>query len=69
MTLRDKLMIYIYRKMSQLESDRNELRVNLRFHAVDSLDMYEIMREEIRISAWNEFIDELFNIVLNNNIK
>lgn len=65
MTIKDKLMIYIYRKLTELENEKDVLRQQLRYQPVDSLDMYEIMRNEIRISAWNEFIKELFNIVLN----
>ena len=65
MTLRDKLMVYIYRKMSDLENEKESVRHQLRFQPVDSLDMYELMRNDVRISAWNEFLDDLFSIVLN----
>ena len=65
MSLKDKLMIYIYRKSNQLDDERNQLRHQLRYHPVDSLDLYEIMRDDVRISAWKEFIDELFNIIIN----
>lgn len=65
MTLRDKLMIYIYRKMSELENEKDSVRHQLRFQPMDSLDMYELMRNDVRISAWNEFISELFNIIFN----
>lgn len=65
MTLKDKLMIYIYRKTNELEDDRNQLRSQLRYQPVDSLDLYEIMRDDVRISAWKEFIDELFKVIIN----
>lgn len=65
MTLRDKLMVYIYRKMSDLENEKESVRHQLRFQPMDSLDMYELMRNDVRISAWNEFLDDLFSIVLN----
>lgn len=65
MTLKDKLMIYIYRKTNQLEDERNQLRSQLRYQPVDSLDLYEIMRDDVRISAWKEFIDELFTVIIN----
>lgn len=65
MSLKDKLMIYIYRKSNELDDERNQLRYQLRYHPVDSLDLYEIMRDDVRISAWKEFVDELFNIIIN----
>jgi len=65
MTLRDKLMIYIYRKMNELEEEKESIRNQLRYQPMDSLDMYELMRNDVRISAWNEFIRDLFDIVFN----
>lgn len=65
MTIKDKLMIYIYRKMCSLEDEKKALQKQLRFQPMDSLDIYEHMRNEIRIDAWNEFVSELFDIVLN----
>lgn len=65
MTIKDKLMIYIYRKMTQLENDKEEIKNQLRFQPMDSLDMYELMRNDIRINTWNEFVKELFEIVIN----
>lgn len=65
MTLKDKLMIYISRKYSELEADKANLN-SIRFRgSFDSLDIYELMRSDIRIQCWSEFIDELFSIVLN----
>ncbi len=65
MTIKDKILIYIYRKISLLENEKEQLRHQLMYQKLDSLDMYEIMRDDIRINAWNEFIDELFTIVIN----
>ncbi len=65
MTVKDKLMIYIYRKMTDLENEKETIRHQVRFQPMDSLDMYEVMRAEIRLNAWNEFMHELFEIVLN----
>ena len=58
-------MIFIYHKMNKLEDEKEQLRQQLRFHPLDSLDMYELMREDVRLSAWKEFIDELFTIIMN----
>lgn len=65
MTVRDKLIIYIYRKMNDLENEKETVRHQVRFQPMDSLDMYEVMRSDIRINTWNEFMHELFEIVLN----
>ena len=65
MTVKDKLMIYIYRKMTDLENEKEAIRRQVRFQPMDSLDMYEVMLTDIRVNAWNEFMHELFEIVLN----
>lgn len=53
-----------YNKQNKLENESKELREMLRLHAMDDLDIYEIMRHRARLQAWNEFIDELYRIVL-----
>ena len=61
MTLKDKLMIYVYRKGNQIEQEEKDLKTSLRLSALDNLDHYEILL--LRIQAWNEFINEpFFNI-------
>lgn len=64
MTIKDKLIVYIYNKQNKLENESKELREMLRLHALDDLDIYEIMRHRARLQAWNEFVDELYRIVL-----
>lgn len=65
MSLKDKLMVYIYRKMTQLDNEKEVLRHQLRYQPLDSLDLYELMREDVRLSAWKEFVDELFAVIMN----
>lgn len=65
MTIRDKLMIWIYNKNNSIDSESEQLRQRIRYQSLDSLDHYEIMREKIRIAAWNEFLDDLFKIIIN----
>lgn len=63
MTLKDKLMIYVYRKGNQIEQEEKDLKTSLRLSALDNLDHYEILRHRIRLQAWNNFIYEpIFNI-------
>ena len=65
MTVKDKIMIYLYRKLNDLENEKNSINYSLRFQPMDSLDMYELMRNEVRISAWNEFVDDIYKIIIN----
>lgn len=44
MTIKDKLIVYIYNKQNKLENESKELWEMLRLHAMDDLDIYEIMR-------------------------
>lgn len=65
MTLKDKLMIFVYNKGNQLEEEEKDLKTSLRLSVLDNLDHYEILLQRIRIQAWNEFIKDLYNIVIN----
>lgn len=65
MNLRDKLMIYIYRKGTQIEDEEKDLKTSLRLSALDNLDHYEILLHRVRIQAFNEFLTDLYNILIN----
>lgn len=65
MTLRDKMVVYIYNKGNELEQEEKDLKTSLRMSALDNLDHYEILLHRIRIQAWNEFINDLYRIVIN----
>ena len=69
MTLKDKIILYIYNKGNELENEKETLKVQRRYQIMDSLDIYENMRAEIRVNAFNEFIQELFKIVMYCDIK
>lgn len=64
MKIKDKLILWVYEKTTQIENEKAILLEQRRFQAMDSLDMYENLRAEIRLNAWNEFIGELFKILL-----
>ncbi|MBR4072895.1 MAG: hypothetical protein IKK24_03025 [Clostridia bacterium] len=68
MTLKDRLIIYTYNKSNRIEAESEHLKHSIRYRAMDSLDMYELMLDKIRISAWNEFLDELYSIVIYGDI-
>lgn len=65
MKLNERLIEWVYNKTSSLESEKSTLLEQRRYMAMDSLDIYENLRAEIRINAWNEFIQDLFNILKN----
>lgn len=65
MNLRDKMMIYIYRKGTGIEEEEKELKTSLRLSALDNLDHYEILLHRIRLQVFNEFVTDLYKIVIN----
>ncbi len=69
MTLKDKLIIYVHNKGTQLENEKNDLKFQRQFMSMDSLDIFENMRADIRIDAFNEFVQELFKIIMYCDIK
>lgn len=65
MGIKDKLIIYVYNKGNELEQEEKDLKTSLRMSVLDNLDHYEILLHRIRIQAWNEFINDLYRIVIN----
>lgn len=64
MRLRDNLIIWLQRRSNELELERNQLKYQRQFEVMDPLDIYEMIRAEIRIDAWNKFVSELLRIIL-----
>lgn len=64
MTLKDKMILYVYHKGNELENEKETLNSQRRYQVMDTLDMYENMRSEIRINAFNEFVQDLFKIIM-----
>lgn len=65
MTIKDKLMIYIYRKSCVYEQQKKDLLYRRQHYPMDSLDMYEIMRQDIEIECFENLLQELYQVVLN----
>lgn len=65
MTIKDKIMIYIYHKSNEIEQDMETLQIQSRFAPLDSLDHFELMHSKARLNAWKEFIDDIYKIVIN----
>lgn len=68
MTLKDKLIVYIYHKGNEIERE-SELLYDMRFHKMDSLDMYELMRRTVYVSVWRSFLNDLYKIVFNCDLN
>lgn len=49
MTLKDKLMVYVYRKGNQIEQEERDLKTSLWLSALDNLDHYEILQAKRQI--------------------
>lgn len=69
MTLKDKLICYIYNKMNTIDADREQIKYTMRYRPADSLDMYETMREQVRCEVWDEFLHDLYNLVFNTSYR
>ena len=67
--LKDKLIIYTYHKINELDEEKEELRRILRREPLDGFDLYEIVRQEIRLETWREFISDLYRIITNCDLK
>lgn len=65
MTVKDKLMIYVYRKSCELEERKKQNTYNRRYQPCDSLELYELMREDIEIECFNQLLNDIYQIVLN----
>lgn len=63
MSLKYKLTIYIYNKQNKLDEERRELNYRLHSRPVDDLDLFEILRDKMRVEIWDEYIRDLYNIV------
>lgn len=65
MGIKDKIVIYLYRKLNELEEEEKQLQFQTRHCAMDSLDHFEMMCSKIRLQAFNEFVNDLYKIVFN----
>lgn len=67
MTLKDKLILYMYHKLSRLENEKEELHQKMWTTSLDSLDHYEIMRAKVRISACEEILNDIYKIMFSTS--
>ena len=65
MTIRDHLMIYVYRKSTEIEQQKESLRLQRKTYSMDNFDIYENMLADMRCDCFNEFVNDIFNIIKN----
>lgn len=65
LNLKDKLIVYIYNKNNEIEKENEIMYTQVRFHKMDSLDHYEMMRRIVYNHAWQCFLDDLYKIIIN----
>ncbi len=65
MSIKDKLIIYVYNKKTELEQEKQQLNYQIRYQPMDSLELYENMRSQVYIEAFNNFLTDIFNIIIN----
>lgn len=65
MTIKDKIIIWIYKKGERIDEELQQVEMQSKYMPLDSLDHFELMNSKIRLSAWKEFLKELFNIIIN----
>lgn len=66
MTLKDKLLVYIYNKCDRLDDDYRQLELNTRYRKMDECDHLEFIIAKVRRDSFNEFYLDLLNIL---NVK
>ena len=66
MNIKNKVIIYLYNKSNQFEIEKQQINEIRRYRPLDSFDYYEILRSEIKIECWNEFIDDLMRIIVHH---
>ena len=65
MTIKDYLLLYIIRKSNELELESKQIQEQIRLHPMDNLDHYEVLLHRIKIDTWNEFLEDLYKMILN----
>lgn len=65
MSIKDKLMMYIYKKSCIYEQKKKDMDYRRKYYPMDSLDMYETMRQDIEIECYENLLSELYQLVLN----
>lgn len=69
MTTKDRIIVYLYNKTNEIENEKRLMDDSRRYRPMTSLDLYEVMRQDVRVQCWNEFLDDVMKIVINSYPK
>lgn len=64
MDIKSKIVVYLYNKANKMEIEKQEINEIRRYRPLDSIDYYEILRSDIKIECWNEFINDLMRLII-----
>ena len=65
MTIKDKLMIYVYHKGNEIDEELETYKAYARYRTPDGLEHYEYMRAMIRLETWKEILNDLYKLIIN----
>lgn len=63
MTIKDKLILYIYKKGDEIETDYENHQHFIRFHKVDEVDFLEMIIRKVRRDTYNEILADFMAIL------
>lgn len=69
MTLKDKLLVYVYNKSLLIEEDYKQLDLNTRYRKQDACDHLEHIIAITRMDAFNEFMQDLIILLKGSDPK
>ena len=65
MTIKDNIMLYVIRKSNEIETEGRQIQEQVRRQPMDNLDHYEVLLHKINLDAWQEFMQDLYRMILN----
>jgi hypothetical protein len=63
MTFKDKILVYIHNKSSQLEKEFEDTVNHQRYRKLDEYDYLESIMLKVRKDTFNEFVSDIMRII------
>lgn len=63
MTMNDKILLYMYNKVTQLEEEYKNHESYFRFHPQDEIDLTEQIILKVRKDTANEILSDIMSII------
>lgn len=63
MNFKDKTIVYLYNRNTQLDNEYNRLVSNYRFHQADECDLLEIIIAKARRDLMDELLLDIYNLL------